>query len=135
MRVLTAAKDSPFWETARDWLVGIPLQILIIIVVAVVAHVVLNGIIRRVVRTASERAKIERLAEMRKVTRTAELTDVLMKQRTEQRAAAIGTLLRSVVAITVWTIATLMILPLLGVNVAPLVASAGIVGVALGFGA
>jgi small-conductance mechanosensitive channel len=130
-----AAKDAPFWEVARDWLVGIPLQILIIIIVALIAQVILNGSIRRIVKRATEKAKHERLATMRKVTRTAELSDVLMNQRTEQRAAAIGTLLRSVVAITVWVIAGLMILPLLGINVAPLLASAGVVGVALGFGA
>jgi small-conductance mechanosensitive channel len=130
-----AVKDATFWETARDWIIGVPLQIIIILVVALVAWLILKGVIRRVVSRATEKAKHERLAQMRKVTRTAELSDLLMNQRTEQRAAAIGTLLRSVVAITIWTIATLMILPLLGINVAPLLASAGVVGVALGFGA
>jgi small conductance mechanosensitive channel len=67
--------------------------------------------------------------------RTAELSEMLLNERTEQRANAIGTLLRSVVAIGVWTIALLMILPLLGVDIAPLLASAGVIGVALGFGA
>jgi len=135
MHILLAAKDAPFWERARDWLVGVPLQILIILVVALLAQIILKGTIKKVVTRASEKAKHERLAQMRKVTRTAELSDLLMNQRTEQRAAAIGTLLRSVVAITVWTIAALMILPLLGINVAPLLASAGVIGVALGFGA
>jgi small-conductance mechanosensitive channel len=133
--ILAATKDSPAWERIRDWLIGIPLQILVIVIVALVAQLLLNGAIRKVVTRATEKAKHERLAQMRKVTRTAELSDLLMNQRTEQRAAAIGTLLRSVVAITVWTIAVLMILPLLGVNVAPLIASAGVIGVALGFGA
>jgi small-conductance mechanosensitive channel len=135
IHALWATKDSPFWERARDWLIGIPLQIIVILALALIAQLVLNGTIRKIVTRASEKAKHERLAEMRKVTRTAELSDLLMNQRTEQRAAAIGTLLRSVVAITVWTIAVLMILPLLGVNVAPLLASAGVIGVALGFGA
>jgi small conductance mechanosensitive channel len=135
IHALWATKDSPFWERARDWLIGIPLQIIVILALALIAQLVLNGTIRKIVTRASEKAKHERLAEMRKVTRTAELSDLLMNQRTEQRAAAIGTLLRSVVAITVWTIAALMILPLLGVNVAPLLASAGVIGVALGFGA
>ena len=133
--VSAAAKDAPFWETARDWLLGVPLQILFILVSAVVIQLVLTWSIRRVVRRASERAKHERLAQMRMVTRTAELSDLLLNQRTEQRASAIGTLLRSVVAITVWTIAMLTILPLLGIDIAPLLASAGVIGVALGFGA
>lgn len=130
-----ASKDQAFWETARDWLMGVPLQVLTVLLVALVVQIVFSRVIKRVVRRASERAKVERLAQMRKVTRTAELSDLLLNQRTEQRAAAIGSLLRSVVAISVWTIALLMILPLLGVNVAPLLASAGVVGVALGFGA
>jgi small conductance mechanosensitive channel len=134
-RVLTAAKDAPFWETARDWLVGVPLQILIILVSAVVVLFVLTRTIKRVVKRASENAKSERLAQMRQVTRTAELSTLLLTQRTEQRANAIGTLLRSVIAITVWSIALLMILPLLGIAIGPLLASAGVIGVALGFGA
>jgi small conductance mechanosensitive channel len=129
------APDEPYWETVRDFVLGVPLQIAIIVIVAVIAQVVLTWMIRRVVRRATERAKVERLAQTRKNSRTAELSQVLLTQRTEQRAAAIGTLLRSVVAITVWTIALLMILPLLGINVGPLLASAGVIGVALGFGA
>ncbi len=122
-------------ETVRAWLVATGLRIAIIIAVAIVAQALLNWTIRRVVRRASERARVERLEQMRQVTRTAELSNLLLTQRTEQRAAAIGTLLRSVVAITVWAIALLTILPLLGVDIAPLLASAGVVGVALGFGA
>lgn len=129
------AKDAAFWETGRDWLLGVPLQIIIVVVLALVVQIVLTRVIRRVVTRASERAKHERLAQMRQVTRTAELSDLLLNQRTEQRAAAIGTLLRSVITITVWTVAVLTILPLLGINVAPLLASAGVIGVALGFGA
>lgn len=135
LAVATADKNAQWWETVRDWLIGVPLQVLVILAIAIVVQLILNASIRRVVNRASERAKHERLAQMRQITRTAELSDLLMNQRTEQRAAAIGTLLRSVIAITVWTIATLTILPLLGVNVAPLLASAGVVGVALGFGA
>lgn len=133
--MITTAKDPTTWETVRDWLVGVPLRIAIIIIIALVVQLVLNRIIRRIVRRASERARVARLEQMRQVTRTAELSKVLLTQRTEQRASAIGTLLRSVIGITVWTIALLMILPLLGINIAPLLASAGIIGIALGFGA
>jgi len=132
----TAAKDeTPFWETARDWLLGVPLKIVMILLFALLTQLVLSWVIRRVVRRTTERAKVERLAQTRKITRTAELSEVLLTQRTEQRAAAIGGLLRSVVAITVWSIALLTILPLLGIDIAPLLASAGVIGVALGFGA
>ncbi len=130
-----ATKDQAFWDTAREWLLGVPLKILFIIVVALIVQIILVQIIKRVVRRTAERARIERLDQMRKVTRTSELSTVLLTQRTEQRATAIGTLLRSVVAITVWSVAILTILPLLGIDIAPLLASAGVIGVALGFGA
>jgi len=130
-----AAKDQQWWDTALTWVVGTPLRIIAILVSALIAQLVLTWVIRRVVRRTSKRARVERLSQARKIARTAELSELLLTQRTEQRAAAIGSLMHSVVVITVWTIAALMILPLLGVNVAPLLASAGVIGVALGFGA
>lgn len=133
--ILAAAKDPSTWESVRDWVIGVPLRVAIILAVALIVQLVLNRVIRRIVRRASERARVARLEQMRQVTRTAELSKVLLTQRTEQRANAIGTLLRSVIGITVWSIALLMILPLLGINIAPLLASAGIIGIALGFGA
>ncbi len=56
-------------------------------------------------------------------------------ERGRQRAQTIGTVLRSLVGIVVYTIATLMALGEFDVNLGPLIASAGIVGIALGFGA
>ena len=128
-------KELPLAQLIRDWLLTVGLRIIIIIAVALIVQITLNWVIRRVVKKASERARADRLEQMRNVTRTAELSDLLLTQRTEQRSAAIGTLLRSVVAITVWTIALLTILPMLGIDIAPLLASAGVIGVALGFGA
>ncbi len=128
-------KEQSWWEPARDWIIGVPLQFVSIFVVALIAQIVLLWSIRRVVRRTTERARRDRLEDSRRTMRTAELSDVLLNQRTEQRAAAIGSLLTSVVSITVWVIALLTALPLLGVDIAPLLASAGVIGVALGFGA
>lgn len=58
----------------------------------------------------------------------------VLNSRRAQRSRTLGTLLRSIVTIVVTTVAMLMILDVLGMNIAPLLASAGIVGVALGFG-
>ncbi|WP_211223125.1 mechanosensitive ion channel family protein [Propionicicella superfundia] len=55
--------------------------------------------------------------------------------RVEQRTATIGSLLRSIVAFVVWIIAILMILSALGIPLTPLLASAGVGGIALAFGA
>jgi small conductance mechanosensitive channel len=56
-------------------------------------------------------------------------------QRRAQRARTIGSVLKSGVSIVTLTWCVLQILTVFSVNVAPLVASAGVVGVALGFGA
>ena len=130
-----AAKEESWLDIVNNSLVGIPLRIALIIAIALIAQVTLLWLIRRLVRKASERAQRERLEHTRKVTRTAELSELLMSQRTEQRANAIGSLLKSVTSVTIWAIAVLTILPLLGIDIAPLLASAGVIGVALGFGA
>ncbi|MEX2274623.1 MAG: mechanosensitive ion channel family protein [Actinomycetota bacterium] len=52
-----------------------------------------------------------------------------------RRAGTVGHGLSSVIVAVIWFIAALMILSALGVNLAPLLASAGVAGVALGFGA
>jgi small-conductance mechanosensitive channel len=52
-----------------------------------------------------------------------------------RRVETVAALFRSVASVTVWTIATLMALAELGLNLGPLIAGAGIVGVAVGFGA
>lgn len=52
-----------------------------------------------------------------------------------QRAATLATLLGGAVSIVVWVLAGLSILGQLGVEIAPILASAGIVGIAVGFGA
>ncbi len=122
-------------DTVVHWLVSTGLQIVAILVVALVAQIVLVRIVRRIVTRTTEKARRERLEQDRRYTRTAELSSLLLNQRTEQRAAAIGSLLSSVISVAIWLIALLTILPALGVNVAPLLASAGVVGVALGFGA
>jgi small conductance mechanosensitive channel len=52
-----------------------------------------------------------------------------------QRAETISSVLRSVVSIVIWSISILIILSELGIDLAPLLAGAGVLGVALGFGA
>ncbi len=132
---VAAAKDDGWWITLWDWLIGTPLEIIATIIIALVLQKALGWIIRRVVLRTSERARRERLEQTRKVTRTAELSVILLTQRTEQRAAAIGSLLSSIIAITVWGVAIIVILESLSVDIAPLLASAGVIGVILGFGA
>ncbi len=53
----------------------------------------------------------------------------------KKRLATLDSLMTAVVKIGVWIVATIMIISEIGINTAPLLASAGIIGIALGFGA
>lgn len=55
--------------------------------------------------------------------------------RRTQRAQSIGALLKSMTSFFVFTVALILILAEIGINIGPLLASAGIAGVAIGFGA
>ena len=59
----------------------------------------------------------------------------LVDERRKQRVRALGSILRSIASVTIFSIASVVILGDLGINLAPLLASAGVVGVAIGFGA
>ncbi len=56
-------------------------------------------------------------------------------ERRHQRVNALGSILRSAASVTVFGIAGVVVLGDLGINLAPLLASASVVGVAIGFGA
>lgn len=62
-------------------------------------------------------------------------TAVAASPRRLQRAEALAALARSAASAVVWSFAVLLVLGGLGVELGPLVAGAGVVGVALGFGA
>ena len=59
----------------------------------------------------------------------------LVDERRMQRVRALGAILRSAASVTIFAIAGFVILGDLGINLAPLLASAGVVGIAIGFGA
>jgi small conductance mechanosensitive channel len=56
-------------------------------------------------------------------------------ERRHQRAHALGSILRNAASVTIFAIAAAIGLGDLGVNLAPVLASAGVVGIAVGFGA
>ena len=57
------------------------------------------------------------------------------QERSSQRTRTLGAVLRSIASVTVYGVAVMMSLGEFDVNLGPLIAGAGIVGVALGFGA
>ena len=122
-------------QQVLDWVQGAPLYVLAVLVATFVAQLLLNRVIRRGVRRAATAGSRTRLGVEKRNARTVELTEILMGERREQRAESIGQLLRSAATLTIWTIGSLMVLTRLGIDIGPLLASAGVLGVALGFGA
>ena len=76
----------------------------------------------------------ERL-ESNRATRVLASATGALHERRRQRTETLGTVLRSLVTATVFSVAFVMILDELAIPIAPLLASAGVAGVALGFGA
>jgi small-conductance mechanosensitive channel len=65
----------------------------------------------------------------------AQAETALVDERRKQRVRALGAILRSAASVTIFSVAGFVILGDLGINLAPLLASAGVVGIAIGFGA
>jgi small conductance mechanosensitive channel len=130
-----------------DWIVAKPAKVLLIFVVAyIVNRVVRRGIRRLIARLVAERS--DRAEERRKQEvedgRFAALTDrarekaqflAFQSERSEQRAQSLGAVLRSITSLVVYSMAVIIALAEFGISLGPLVAGAGIVGVAVGFGA
>jgi len=109
----------------------------IVVLVALVLRLVLVFVIKRSVRvlTAKQNTR-EPDAELGSRARQI-LTRAggLASQRQKQRIATLGSLLRNVVDVVLVVITLLTVLAIFGVPMGPLIASAGVGGVALGFGA
>lgn len=112
-----------------DWIVGAPLRIVVIVVVGIVLLVIL----RRVIASFTERVAREPRTDLGGA--LLRVTSALEDERRAGRARTLGSVLRSTVSIVIGSIVVMMVLNELGVNLAPLLASAGVAGVALGFGA
>jgi small conductance mechanosensitive channel len=115
-----------------EYLVERPSSVLLIILVALGIRWLVRRAIRRVVRRASGGTVPGVLAS----SRAGEfLARPGASERRKQRAEAMGDLLYSIATIVIVGIAFVMVLDKMGVNIAPLLTGAGILGVALGFGA
>ena len=116
---------------AAGWLIGKPLAILWLLVLALVARWLLFKLVDRLVRRAQTGVLPNALSRGSFTEHEHEVT----RTRRSQRAQTIGTLLKSIVSGVIVAIVVMMALSEVGVDIAPLIASAGILGVALGFGA
>ncbi len=128
-----------------QFLLDKPLKIAIIIVAGIILNVILRLIIRRVMNHIAEgdAAKLDNEVgpdesephQAEETKRWLIQDSPIARARRAQRAKTVGSVLRSVSTIVITAIVALTVLSELGINMAPIIASAGVVGVALGFGA
>lgn len=119
-------------------------RILLILLAAFIVARILKRTVRKLVTRLAERQEArrrlnERSSNERLETFRGKVTDGLpLPQRAEratQRACTLGSIVGSVGAIVIYAVAIMLCLSELGINLAPILAGAGIAGVALGFGA
>ena len=126
--------NSETLATASDVLLARPLRIAIIIILAFV----LNRLVRRGIRRLTDRMAnpdVATLGPIGKYTPSILTTTTSVNLRSAARAETLKSVLRSIASFVIWTFAFLMVLGELNINLGPLIAGAGVAGVALGFGA
>jgi len=120
---------------AADWVVAKPLTILLIIVLALITRFLVRRAVDRVVRRIADGNSPGALLPKGRTRSLVESASPIATVRRRQRSEAMGSVLKSIASFVIAGVAILMILSELGLDVAPILASAGIAGIALGFGA
>lgn len=107
-------------QAIYDWFSGSPLRVISILAIALFSHFLGNRAITRAIA---------------KIASTDFKPGPGQAKRQAERARTIGTVLTSTFNAVVWVIAVGMVLGEFGFNLGPVIASAGVVGVAVGLGA
>lgn len=141
--------DSQSLAEASDWLQA-PIAALLILAVAWLVNRIARRLIARTVAGVLTRTEASAALEAAEAEEKAQAEDrpnlqqrafarvLKVKETSErrtQRTKTLGNVMGSLATIVIYTIAMLMALAEFDVNLGPLIASAGIVGIALGFGA
>lgn len=127
---------SKAWAHAAEWFVAKPLAILVVIVVAALVAIVVRWLISRSMGRllSAGSPKQGRTRGVRRRTSEMLLASGDTSVRTEARLETLTAVFRSIGTALVWFVALFLSLEILGISLGPLLATAGIVGVALGFG-
>jgi moderate conductance mechanosensitive channel len=126
---MSAVTDS---KTVLDFVLGAPLAIVAIVIGAAILNRVARRAVRRGLAKLGGGGLRERFAGGRGRALLSDTGD--LSPRSTQRVEALSTVLRSVVTFVIWTMAVFLVLDQVGINLGPLLAGAGIIGVAIGFG-
>jgi small-conductance mechanosensitive channel len=125
---------SRFFAVAAEWMLDRPIRIMLILLVAWILSKVLQRVVGRFVAQVAAPSD-ERFRSLRERGPGRLLIEETEKKRATARAETIGLVLRSIVVSAVWIVATMLVLGQIQIDLAPLIAGAGIGGIALGFGA
>jgi len=118
-----------------DTVMGTGLRILLILVLAVLIRLMVHRAINRLTQGSAEGAPPGLLRPLRERAPEYWRGTGVLSQRRSQRARTIGSVLRSGMTFVIYGVAATLVLGELGINLGPIIASAGILGLALGFGA
>jgi moderate conductance mechanosensitive channel len=120
---------SALISEAADRMVGPALRVVLVIVVASFLLVLIRRVIHRSVERAKAGGPGSRLRGL------VSDTSIPVNPRKAQRVDALGAVVLSIGTVVVWSLAAMTVLGSFGLELAPMIAGAGVVGLALGFGA
>jgi moderate conductance mechanosensitive channel len=115
-------------ELVKVWLaqpVSTVLRIIFVLLVAVLIRMAAHRLIHKITARAALAGGNGR----------SDAAHMLLGERRRQRAKALGSILRNAASVLIFGIAAVTIAGDLGLNLAPVLASAGVLGLAIGFGA
>ncbi len=133
--MLGSTEPAPADLTSWSFWLGTPARVLLILAIALVASALIRLIIKRVTRSIARGTHARVVSKLESGSLQWVEDSGIATQRQAQRARTVGAVLSSVVVLVIWAVALLMIISELGFDIAPVLASAGIAGVALSFGA
>jgi small conductance mechanosensitive channel len=112
-----------------------PVRIVGIVVVSLILRVVIHHAINDVVRRASAGFPNPLRPLPRRLRKRLQNAMPDTNRRREQRLAAVGSVLRSIVTTVIFVVALVAVLSELGINISGIVTVSSVAGVAIGFGA
>lgn len=119
-QVLTAEYWQSFGERALDWIVSVLPSLIVLVILLIVSLRLMRFLVRSLSQILNKRIQKK---DQRAIAETQKRINTLMG------------ILRNISRIIIWGIFLMILLPKLGINIAPILAGAGIVGLAVGFGA
>lgn len=144
---MAAAASNLTWSGAWDWFVGVPLTIVLIMLAAFLSRWMIHRAIDKFVQAAINRKDAQKAGavdtaalplvrrQARRAARVLTRSGLIDQDRHDRRVTTLGSVLRNCASVVIWSVAALLVLDQLHINLAPLLASAGVGGIAVAFGA